>query len=66
MADNSDFLSEYGHESKPGGGRAECGGVRPDEVKPLRYDPPKGPTEQMRERPGLGGNVHPCGSQGKH
>jgi hypothetical protein len=60
-----DFLGQYGPDSKPGAGRASCGGVRPGEEKPLRYDPPKGPTEQMRQRPGLGGTILPCGTQGK-
>jgi len=27
-------------------------------VKPLPYSPPKGPTNQMRARPGLGGQNH--------
>jgi hypothetical protein len=57
--------SEYGPESKPGGRRAECGGV--SEAKPLPYDPPKGPAEHMRAKPGLGGDNHGNkGTQGKH
>lgn len=37
------------------------------EPKPLPYERPKGPTEQMRAKPGLGGTNHgPCGTQGKH
>lgn len=45
--------------------RASNGGQQ--EPKPLRYEPPKGPTEQMRQRPGLGGTNHgQCGTQGKH
>lgn len=35
-------------------------------VKPLRYSPPKGPTNQMRCRPGLGGEVNRSGSQGSY
>lgn len=35
-------------------------------VKPLPYSPPKGPSNQHRERPGLGGSVSRCGSQGHH
>lgn len=60
----SDILSHYGPESKPGGDRASCGGCQ--EAKPLPYDPPKGPTEQMRRKVGLGGtNYGNCGTQGK-
>lgn len=64
---SKDILSEYGRDSAAAQkARAECGGVRPGEEKPLAYSPPKGPTQQMRARPGLGGNVHMCGTQGKH
>lgn len=36
-------------------------------VKPLPYDPPKGPAPQGREGPGLGGtNYGNCGSQGSN
>lgn len=36
-------------------------------VKPLSYSPPKGPTNQMRARPGLGGdNLGKCGTQGSY
>lgn len=36
-------------------------------VKPLDYAKPQGPTEQMRQGPGLGGkNLGPCGTQGEH
>lgn len=59
-----DILSDYGPESKAGGSRAVCGGVI--DPKPLPYDPPKGPTAQMRMKPGLGGsNMGNCGTQGK-
>lgn len=35
--------------------------------KPLPYEPPKGPTGQMQQGPGLGGTNHgKCGTQGKH
>jgi hypothetical protein len=61
---NKDTLSEYGPETKSGD-RAECGGVEMEDVKPLPYSKPKGPTDQMRARPGLGGEVYPCGTQGK-
>lgn len=61
-----DILSEYGADSRTGGdSRATSGGRQ--EPKPLPYDPPKGPTEQMRAKPGLGGTNHgQCGTQGKH
>jgi len=36
-------------------------------VKPTRYATPQGPTNQMRQAPGLGGeNCGQCGSQGMH
>jgi hypothetical protein len=60
-----DILSEYGKDSGAAEkARAECGGVR--ETKDLPYKSPVGPTQQMRRQPGLGGEVHICGSQGKH
>lgn len=35
-------------------------------VKPLPYSPPKGPSSQSHEGPGLGGtNLGQCGTQGK-
>ena len=35
-------------------------------VKSLPYSPPKGPTNQMRQGPGLGGTNYGCsGTQGK-
>lgn len=58
-----DILSDYGPESKSGP-RPTNGGCC--EAKPLPYSPPKGPTTQMRDRPGLGGTNHGnCGTQGK-
>lgn len=65
MAKSKDILSDYGRDStNPQRPRATCGGVC--EAKPLRYDPPKGPTNQMRARLGLGGTNHgSCGTQGK-
>lgn len=36
------------------------------EVKELPYSPPKGPTSQMQQGPGLHGTNHGCcGTQGK-
>ena len=60
-----DILSAYGPDSpdsqKP---RATNGGQMP--VKPIPYSPPKGPTAQMQEGPGLHGTNHGCcGTQGK-
>lgn len=41
---------------RSGSGQVEC--------KPLRYDPPKGPTNQMEKGPGLHGANHGnCGTQ---
>jgi len=48
---------------KPQAPRSSCGGVEMKDVKPLSYSPPKGPTEQMRQGPGLGGSVMKSGSQ---
>lgn len=60
-----DILSEYGPESsQPQKARATHGGCC--DTKELPYDPPKGPSGQMRQGPGLGGTNHGnCGSQGK-
>jgi len=60
------ILSEYGPDTnKPQAPRATSGGVT--EAKSLPYSAPKGPTGQMREGPGLGGDNHGCcGTQGKH
>jgi len=59
----SDILNDYGRDSgAPQQPRATNGGKQ--EVKPLSYSPPKGPTGQMREGPGLGGtNLGTCGTQ---
>lgn len=59
------ILEQYGPESKPGGKRAECGGVK--EAKELRYSPPVGPKHQMQAGPGLKGGINHgnCGTQGK-
>ena len=54
---------EHGGAQTPQAPRASSGGVT--EAKEMNYKPPKGPTNIMREGPGLGGTVHPCGSQGK-
>lgn len=62
-----DILREFGPDSasdqKP---RATSGG--PTMAKPLPYDPPKGPKDQMHEGPGLrgGDNCGNCGTQGKY
>ena len=60
-----DILSMYGPDSPdkqmP---RATSGGVK--ECKPLPYSPPKGPSNQMSQAPGIGGTNHGmCGTQGK-
>lgn len=61
----SDILSEFGPDSfQPQAARATTGGVK--EAKPLRYSPPVGPTSQSQQGPGLHGDNHDCGSQGKH
>jgi len=49
-----------------GGNRSPCGGDMTDYVKPIPYKPPVGPTDQMRQRPGLGGTNHGnSGTQGR-
>lgn len=62
---SKDILSEYGKDSGAGPkARATNGGRQ--EPKPILYCPPKGPTEQMRNGPGLGGkNLGTSGTQGK-
>lgn len=58
-----DILGMYGPELRSGS-RASCGGVK--ETKPLPYSPPKGPTSQMQQGPGLHGtNLGNSGTQGK-
>lgn len=47
---------------KPQAPRATSGGAK--EAKPLPYSPPKGPTSQMKQGPGLHGqNLGNCGTQ---
>lgn len=58
-----DIHSEFGPERKSGS-RASNGGQM--EKKDLPYSPPKGPTSQMQNGPGLHGTNHGnCGTQGK-
>lgn len=61
-----DILKEFGPDSgQSDAGRATNGGCC--EPKPIRYSPPQGPTGQMRQGPGLGGdNCGTNGTQGKH
>lgn len=60
-----DILRQYGPDSKPGGKRADHGGVM--EKKELPYSPPVGPKGQSNNSPGLGGTNHGCcGTQGRH
>ncbi len=60
----SDILSEFGPDSSSGSS-ASNGGKQ--EVKPIPYSPPKGPTGQMQQGPGLhGDNCGQCGTQGKY
>ena len=62
----ADILSEFGSDSsQPQKPSANSGGVT--EAKPLAYDPPKGPSGQMQQGPGLHGTNHGCCvTQGKH
>ena len=57
-------LSEYGPERRDQGNRATNGGQQ--ECKPIPYSQPVGPKDQHRNRVGLGGETHHCGTQGKH
>ena len=61
-----DILSEFGKDSGAGDQpRAKGGGEMT--AKPLSYSPPKGPSGQMQEGPGLHGTNHGCCvNQGKH
>lgn len=60
-----DILSEFGPDSiSPQRPSATSGGVT--QAKELPYDPPKGPSNQMQQGPGLHGTNHGCcGTQGK-
>ncbi len=61
---SKDILSEFGPDSGSGN-RASNGGKM--EVKPIPYSPPKGPTGQMQQGPGIhGDNCGQCGTQGKY
>jgi hypothetical protein len=62
----AEILKHYGKDSaQPQAPRASSGGVT--QAKPLPYSKPQGPTGQMREGPGLGGdNLGNSGTQGKH
>lgn len=61
---SNDILDMY-NPSGDEGNRASNGGKM--EKKELPYSPPKGPSGQMRQGPGLGGTNHGCcGTQGKH
>lgn len=54
---SKDILSQYGRNTpQPQAPKATSGG--PTTAKPLPYSPPKGPTGQMRQGPGLGGANH--------
>jgi hypothetical protein len=62
-----DILSEFGKDSpSPQAPRATNGGQM--EVKPIPYDPPKGPSNiGDAKTPGLHGtNIGVCGTQGKY
>ena len=62
---NRDILSEYGSDSRTSQTARATNGGR-IEPKPRPYDPPKGPTSQMQQGPGLHGTNHGnCGTQGK-
>lgn len=53
-----------GPDVRDNGNRATCGGVC--EPKELPYTPPRGPTSQMQQGPGIHGTNHGnCGTQGK-
>lgn len=63
---SDDILSDYGRDSataqKP---RATNGGhFTPT---PINYSPPKGPSGQMQQGPGIHGDNHGCcGTQGEY
>ena len=60
---SKDILSQYGKDSsQPQDGRASSGGQQhPRDVH--SYKPPVGPIGINHKGPGLGGTVHPTGSQ---
>ena len=62
---SDDILSDFGSDSGAGHRERASNGGR-QEVKPLPYSPPRGPSGQMQQGPGLGGTNHgTCGTQGK-
>lgn len=61
----ADILNEFGPDSsQPQESRATNGGQQ--SPKPIPYSPPKGPSGQMRQGPGLDGTNHGYGTQGKY
>lgn len=61
-----DILSEYGSDS-PSNQKAPASNGGHILPKELPYDPPKGPSAQHHQSPGLHGDNHGnCGTQGKH
>lgn len=61
-----DVLAPFSSNSMPESRSSNGGQVPVRDV--LNYSPPKGPTSQSHEGPGLGGTNHgPCGGQqGRH
>lgn len=61
-----DILSEYGNDSGAGQAPRATNGGKQD-PKTIPYSPPKGPADQMRQGPGIGGTNHGnSGTQGRH
>ena len=62
-----DILNQYGKDSsQPQQPRATEGGECEADGNIPNYKPPKGPTSQMQQGPGIHGTNHGnCGTQGK-
>lgn len=67
-----DILSEFGpdHNSSKGSTGSSglsSGGGKPERKDVHAYKPPRGPSSINNPKaPGLHGDVHGCGTQGKH
>ena len=64
---SEDILDQYGPDSRQGQAPRATNGGR-QSPKPIPYDRPKGPTNQMHQGPGLADSTNHgcCGTQGRY